>query len=229
MLVVGLASQEQVILFFLLGTLGSLLPDMDADNSAPVQFTFSFTSILMAFFVMFFFAQVTLSVMELILIWLIAYLFFRWFIFALFTRFTRHRGIFHSIPAALFFGCLTATVAYRFFDSPPIHAWMYGIFVAFGYLVHLLLDELYSVNLFGMRTRRSLGTALKLYSRKSPPASIYLYLATIVVFIATPSTTHFMHIIGDGKTYHAIGDRLLPKDGWFSSSPDPATDTNDHR
>ena len=226
MLVANLASQEQVVVYFVLGALGSLLPDMDADNSAPVQFTFSFISIAMAFLVMFFFSGIFPSVLELVAIWFMAYLFFRWLIFAVFTRLTTHRGIFHSVPAALFFGFLAATVSHRAFGFLPFEAWMSGLFVSFGYLVHLVLDELYSVNIFGLRTKRSLGTALKLYSRSSLPATLYMYLAMLAVFLITPTFVPVARIAMDTTTYHEISHRLVPAGEWFSHPGTAKVDSN---
>ena len=214
-LVSSLASEKQVILYFVLGTVGSLLPDIDADNSTPLQIAFSLASMLLAFLLMFFFAGTFPSVIELALIWLATYLFFRWIIFALFTRLTTHRGIFHSVPAALFFGCLTAATTHGMMNFTPLQAWMSGIFVSYGYLVHLVLDEVYSVNVFGMRTRRSFGSAFKLYSSGSVPATLYMYLALLGAFFIAPSLSPLSREVIDGEILQTIQQRLLPGEGWF--------------
>ncbi len=211
----GLATQEQVIAYFVLGTVGSLLPDLDADNSTPVQIAFSLSSLGMAFVIMFAATAMFDSVIELVLIWLTAYLVFRWFIFALFARFTKHRGVFHSVPAAVFFGLLTATVSHHILGYPPLQAWMNGMFVCFGYVVHLILDELYSVNVFGMRTRKSFGTALKLYSKSGLAATLALYLATLALFLFTPDTGRFTQTAVNAELYREINRRLLPDGRWF--------------
>ena len=125
-MVAGLATQEQVIAYFILGTIGSLLPDLDADNSTPVQIAFSLASLGSAFVIMFAATALFDSVIELVVIWLMAYLVFRWLIFVLFARFTNHRGIFHSVPAAIFFGLLTAAVSHRVMAVSPLQAWMNG-------------------------------------------------------------------------------------------------------
>lgn len=215
----GFASEKQVILYFFLGTIGSLLPDIDSDNSTPLQIAFSFFSILLAFVVMFFFFGLFPSVVELILIWLATYFFIRWIIFALFTRLTTHRGIFHSVPAALFFGFIVAATSSRFLMFNPLQAWMSGGFVCFGYLVHLLLDELYSVNVFGIRTKKSLGTALKFYFKGSLPATVYMYAAMIAAFLATPTMTPFTQQLIDGGIFQTIQQRMVPGETWFEHSP----------
>jgi hypothetical protein len=214
----GLASEKQVVLYFVLGTIGSLLPDIDADKSTPLQIVFSFFSVLLAFIVMFSYSATFPSVMELVLIWLATYLFFRWIIFALFTCLTTHRGIFHSVPAVLFFGFFTAALSYQLFLFNPLQAWMSGLFVSFGYLVHLLLDELYSVNVFGIRTRKSLGTALKFYYKCSLPATMSMYLAMMAAFLAAPSLTPVTQQIIDEKVLHKIHQRLIPEGTWLGYS-----------
>lgn len=211
----NLASEKQVILYFLLGTVGSLLPDIDADNSTPLQIAFSLSSMMLAFIVLFFFASIFPTVIELILIWLATYLFFRWIIFALFIRLTTHRGIFHSLPAAFFFGFLTCAVTHVMLDFTPLQAWMSGLFVSYGYLVHLALDELYSVNVFGMYTRKSFGSAMKLYSAGSLKATMFMYLALISTFFITPTLSPLSKEIMNSKILQTIQQRLLPDGGWF--------------
>jgi hypothetical protein len=215
MLVAGLGSDRQVVVYFLLGAIGSLLPDVDSDSSIPVQIAFSFASIMLAFLVMFLFTGLFGSVAELFLVWVGTYLLFRWLVFELFTRLTVHRGAFHTIPAALLFGFLTTAISQRVFAYETFAAWMNGAFVCFGYLVHLTLDELYSVNLFGMHTKRSLGTALKLRSKTSWPATLYLYLATAVAFYATPPVEPVRDALVDKEVLEVIGTRLLPEKTWF--------------
>lgn len=222
-MVAGLATQEQVIAYFVLGTVGSVLPDLDADNSTPVQIAFSLSSLASAFVIMFAATALFNSVIELVLIWLTAYLMFRWFIFALFARFTNHRGIFHSVPAAVFFGLLTTAVSHHVLAVPPLQAWLNGLFVCLGYLVHLILDELYSVNVFGMRTRKSFGTAFKLYSKSSLSATFAVYLAMLAVFLFTPDLGRFTQMAVSAELYHEINQRLLPDGRWFEYPRSSAT------
>ena len=164
-LVSGVASEAMVLPLFLLGVFGSLLPDVDADNSLPVRIAFSLLSIAAAFLVMLYGAALFSSLLELVVLWVATYCGFRFVLFALFTRLTVHRGVFHTVPAIFLSGFVTAALAHRLFAVAAGNAWLAGGFVAFGYLVHLSLDELYSVNLFGAYTKRSFGTALKLGSR----------------------------------------------------------------
>jgi len=218
-MLVGLATPHQTVVYFLLGTVGSLLPDVDSKSSAPVHVTFSLLSTLMAFVAMFYFADAFTSVAELLLVWLATYLVFRWFVFFLFNRLTDHRGLFHSLPAAALAVVATAALAYRLLDLPALDAWMTGCFVGLGYLVHLLLDELYSLDLFGMRHRRSFGTALKVYRHGHPVATLGLYLAVAGTLLTTPDPRPFVQTVADPKVRAEFQNRFLPSEGWFSPRP----------
>jgi membrane-bound metal-dependent hydrolase YbcI (DUF457 family) len=198
-----------------LGTLGSLMPDLDADNSAPVRAAFTLASIGLAFAVMFLLADVFPSVAELTALWLSVYLVFRWLVFALFTRLTTHRGTFHSLPAAALFGMLAAIAAERLLEQPALRAWLAGSFLSFGYLVHLALDEIYSVNLFGVRSKRSLGSALKLWSPDNFVASAFAYCACALAYLFAPDPAGFFHMTASPHTYTQIRTHLTPESGWF--------------
>ena len=135
-------------------------------------------------------------------------------IFRLFARFSVHRGMFHSLLAAIFFGFLATSLTYHLFRLSALGAWMSGLFVSVGYTIHLVLDELYSVDLTGARVKRSFGTALKLISA-DVKATTCLVLATILVFFTTPSAERFVHIVLNFDTYKSIKGQVLPKAGWF--------------
>lgn len=219
-LAAGFAAPAEMLVYLGLGTLGSLLPDLDADNSAPLRIAFTVISIALAFMAMFLLADTFPSVLELVLLWLAIYLLFRGLVFALFTRLTRHRGVFHSLPAAALSGMLTAILGERLLGHSALQAWIGGGFVAFGYLLHLALDEIYSVNLFGFHTRRSLGSACKLWSSHSHAASFYLYCACLLAFTLAPDHRAIVRMLSTPATYARIGRHLLPEAGWFQ--PDPA-------
>lgn len=214
-LVAGLASPTEMLAYLALGTIGSLLPDIDADNSAPIQIGFTVISIALAFGAMFLLADTFASVLELMVVWLLVYLLFRWLVFHLFTRLTTHRGIFHSLPAAVLFAGGTTWAAFNLLSQPALQAWLAGIFVGFGYLVHLLLDEIYSVNLFGMRTRRSFGTAFKVWSSGNHAASIYMYIACLLMLPQLPDYRPFVQAVSAERTQERLARRITPSEGWF--------------
>jgi hypothetical protein len=211
----GLATHREVLGYFALGTLGGILPDIDADYSVPVQILFSALAVFLAFLAVFRQAG-TYSIAELALLGIAVYFLVRHVAGRLFARFTEHRGVFHSLLAAVFFGLLTTAMAYHLFRLSPFAAWLTGCFVGVGYGIHLTLDELYSVDLVGATLKRSFGTALKPASWRNLKASICMGVATLVLFwFAMPRADAFLHALGNWRTYKAIQHKLLPKDRWF--------------
>ncbi|MGE3536760.1 MAG: metal-dependent hydrolase [Candidatus Tectimicrobiota bacterium] len=212
-LVVGVTPPRDVWLYFTMGTLGGILPDIDAHHSIPGRMLFSFFALVSAFLVLFSRAALY-SIVELVVLWLGTYIGVRYIVFQMFARFTVHRGVFHSLLAAAFFGLLTTCLAAHLFHLPPFMAWMSGLFISIGYLVHLILDEVYSVDLTGARVKRSFGTALKVMSGNMRATSVLL-LATIAVFCLTPSAEKFVQTVLSFQTYKSVKMKLLPHHGWF--------------
>lgn len=214
LLVGGLASEQEVLSYFILGTIGGLLPDIDSDSSKSLRIAFTLVSSLIAFLVVFHLVP-RYSIVELCLIWLSLFLGVRFGVLQIFTRLTVHRGVFHSIPASALFGFVTAALAYHGFSLNPFPAWMAGAFISFGYLIHLILDELYSVNLAGIRLKRSFGTALKLFSWKHWGASILLYASTAFAFYLAPGIQPFSEVMLNQQSYKQMQDNLIPTESWF--------------
>jgi hypothetical protein len=212
-LAVGVASPREVWLYFAMGTLGGILPDIDANNSIPGRMLFSFFAIVFAFVTLFSRAGVY-SIVELSILWMVTYVVVRYIIFQMFARLTVHRGIFHSLLAAVFFGLCTTNISYYIFSINTVSAWMSGCFVFVGYVVHLILDEIYSVDLVGAKIKRSFGTALKIISANMKATSL-LFLATVLVFYMTPSAEKFIKTVVSFETYKSVKVKLLPKAGWF--------------
>lgn len=109
------------------------------------------------------------------------FLFVRYGIGSYLKKITSHRGMYHSIPAAIFVGqvfffLMTGSVVERAFKAFSITA---------GYLSHLILDEICSIDSTGreLRFKKSFGTALKFYDPKRLPATLALY--ALVVFMGS--------------------------------------------
>jgi hypothetical protein len=169
-----------------LGIVGGMLPDIDAVNSKPVRLLFNVLALLSATAVLSFLKNVAQSYQLLILAAGI-YLLTRYLVLASLARFTVHRGIFHSILALCFFSLAMTCVSHYAFEQNGLYAWLNGFFLGFGFLVHLLLDELYSVDLSNRRIKKSFGTALKLFHYKNLPSSALMTLLTIFLYWASPS------------------------------------------
>lgn len=129
------------------------------------------------------------------------FLFIRFVVGELLKRLTHHRGMFHSIPAAVFSGQLvfflsTGTVAERLIKAAALTA---------GYLSHLVLDEICSVDSAGrtLRLKKSFGTALKLYDSHRPFVTAALYSLVVLLGFLVIKDPEFIEQWGGFKQQYA--------------------------
>jgi hypothetical protein len=171
---------------FLAVLLGSFLPDLDLDDGMPFQIMFGFLGVVTAGFIFFNFYQADeRSLAILILFPLLAFVLVRFVAGFIFKKFTHHRGIFHSIPAAVLFGLITIWLSH-IFEIIKGQELLIGASVTIGYMGHLILDEIYSsVNLSGhsFLPKQSLGSALKFYS--SSKISTFLFYGLVFLLALT--------------------------------------------
>lgn len=152
---------------FVAAVLGSILPDMDSDSGVPFHITFGSFSTIAAGLVATRLYQATPGEWERIFVWSVVTFGFVYIVLGyFFKRFTRHRGMAHSLPAALLSGLVIFFLAdYLSFSDPE--AFILALAMIAGYIGHLILDELYAaVNFHGTPfiPNKALGSALKLFS-----------------------------------------------------------------
>ncbi len=222
LMVAGVADPARVGIYFGLGTVGGLLPDIDSESSIPFRVAFTVLGLVAAFLVVFALAGGA-SLAELLLVWLACFAAIRLGAYHLFAHLTVHRGLVHSIPYGGVFGLVTVIAVARLGSGDPVHAWLCGAFVFLGFLVHLLLDEFYSVDLMGARIHRSFGSAFNLGNPRSDPlGTAALYLALLALLYLAPPAAPFAERLGDAGVYEQLGSRLWPTQGWFRGLLDTA-------
>ena len=212
------APQNYLLTLTLAGTIGGILPDIDLDKAIPSRILFNALGAISAFIALFSLHK-QYSIAELWIVWIGAYLLVRYGVYKLFQDRTRHRGVFHSLLAGLFFMALTAVIFDRVFREPAALAWLTGFFVIIGFLIHLALDEIYSVDIEGAHIKKSFGTALKLFDYHSWRASALMAAAVVAVFVATPPAHDFWETVKPPVLYSFLKERLLPKGQWFGVQP----------
>jgi hypothetical protein len=205
---------ENLVAVTMAGVLGSVLPDIDLKDSRPSRAMFSGLAVFFSFVVLFTFAH-RFSVAELWILWLGTIIFVRYIVHSIFHRMSYHRGIYHSVLAGLFFAFFAAVIFKHLLGRHEGVAWLAGGFLFIGYMVHLTLDEIYSVDVMDTRVKASFGTALKLYDKKHPGHSIAMALATVAAFMLTPPTKTFLDGMRSREVWAGLHQRLLPKDRWF--------------
>jgi hypothetical protein len=159
-----------------LTTLGGLLPDLDSDSGVPVRELFG-VSAAVAPFLLYkrVYAHCQGSTEQTLAILSVVYIFIRYVLSSIFKRFSVHRGMFHSVPAMLIAG-LATYLLYPNENNVRLRVFLAGA-VMLGFLSHLVLDEIYSVDFMGMHLHlnKYAGSAVKFVS-KSWPATLTTYL-----------------------------------------------------
>ncbi|WP_110654873.1 metal-dependent hydrolase [Salinicola halimionae] len=184
----------QAITIAMLVALGGILPDIDADQSQAIRLIFNILAVI----------AVVLAVLVLQQRVTPAYLFavcggvylgMRYLAGAIFARFTVHRGLWHSLLAAIVTGLSTAAISFSLLGQTERQAWIHGLALTLGFLIHLTLDELYSVDLTGARLKRSFGTALKLFSWQAPGSALMLVLVSAHLLSWLPSLAALRQLV----------------------------------
>jgi membrane-bound metal-dependent hydrolase YbcI (DUF457 family) len=172
----------QGILAACLAGLSGMLPDLDSDNGRPVREMFGLLGAIAPLLLV----NRVIAALGLagdpetiMLVIVLLYVAIKYGGAELICRISVHRGMFHSLPALL----IASEAVFLAYPSPrmAIKAYMAGA-VALGFLSHLLLDELYSVEMKNSRLslKRSSGTALK-WSGEAllPNVMTYTLMATL--------------------------------------------------
>lgn len=197
----GTVTFAQATMLAALGLFGGILPDIDSDNSSAINLVFNLVAVfftILAFLVTYWSYDIVITLIACSLAFLLVRFPVRW----IFAKFTVHRGVFHSILAAGMMG-LIFTVAADITAAGEVLSWYIGSFVTLGYLVHLLLDEVYSVDFSNVRIKRSFGTALKPISFKYPIGTLLFIFVSVGLFNLSPASNHFLEsIIKTSKLQH---------------------------
>lgn len=213
-LAANVVAPESLIAVTAAGVLGSVLPDIDLKDSRPGRSLFFGLAAFFAFVALFMGAG-RYSIVELWIIAGLTFLFVRYVAHGIFHRVSYHRGIFHSVLAGVFFGLLTVIIYRHAFGRHEGVAWLAGGFMLIGYLVHLVLDEIYSVDVMDTRVKSSFGSALKLWDGNHLGHSAMMAVATAGLFMLTPPSKTFVEGVSSPALWADLKKQMLPQDKWF--------------
>jgi membrane-bound metal-dependent hydrolase YbcI (DUF457 family) len=213
-LAANVVAPENLVAVTLAGVLGSVLPDIDLKESRPSRAMFAGLAVFFSFAVLFSLEN-KYSIAEMLVLWLGTLLLVRYVGRNLFFHFSYHRGIWHSLLAAVFCGCLTAIVYSKLLGRNEGVAWLAAGFLVIGYLTHLVLDEIYSVDVMDAHIKRSFGTAVKLFDYSHLVDSSLMAVATVLAFLAAPPTKVFVEGISSHSLWTELRQRMLPHERWF--------------
>ncbi|ANB90796.1 hypothetical protein MOVS_00915 [Moraxella ovis] len=177
------------VLCAIIGTIGGLLPDIDLDHSAPAKHGFFLSSLITSMLIVILYANAYRQnelILDSLILWAISFVIIRLVIIETFSRLTVHRGVVHSVPYMAIFGLLVAHGTFYGLKLTAFVSWVFGIFLFLGALIHLALDEIYSVNALGLKLKKSAGTAFKFFEIKKPLHYAALYTVMIGLFFTAP-------------------------------------------
>jgi len=175
------------------GIVGGILPDIDLKVSWPSRLLFGLLGGVAG--LTWLFANVErLTVLELWFAAVAIYLVVRYPVHWLFHSVTVHRGALHSLAAAVMAGLLMAAGGLHLLGADAATSWLLALFVAGGYVLHLTLDEIYSVDFTGMTIKRSFGSALKPIDTDRLPASAAVLATALAAWFLTPELGPFLDL-----------------------------------
>ncbi len=181
-------------LFFCFGAtiIGGILPDIDHDKSTPLKIMHFVFANMISFLVIYKNIE-HLKILEMIFLWFGINLIIG-IIFYIFKKTTKHRGMIHSIPSAFLFWFITSFILYNFFNFDIKKSYLIGMFLFLGFIVHLLLDEIYSVDITGRKIKKSFGSALKICS-KDKKVNLFVYSLLFLSLLTLPQKIVFVSLL----------------------------------
>jgi hypothetical protein len=193
---------EDTILCWVAGSFGGILPDLDSNNSHSLAILFGLLSIVTCAVTILY----GVKHWPLLQVWgaaLVTFAVVYLLIRPTFEKFTVHRGIFHSVLGAIFTGLLVAIVSKKCGLSST-SSWFVALFTSFGFLLHLILDEIYAVEFTSISVKRSFGTAFKIFDYGNLKTAVGLSLSIAVLYFFLPPYENFLGIMSDIETYKKL-------------------------
>lgn len=175
-------------------SVSGMLPDLDSDSGRPLRETTAMASAVVPMLMLHRFQRLELSHEMMVLIAGLVYILMRFVVAEIFRRYTVHRGMWHSLPAAAIVGM----AAFLIISGEDISIRLYKTSgVLLGFLSHLILDEIWSIDFRGARFRfkKSFGTALKLWGNNRW-ANFVTYAKLAVVCLLVYQDEGFMARFG---------------------------------
>ncbi len=194
-----------------LTAIGGMLPDLDSDSGIPAREMFGLAAVFVPLLLVHRLQSFQLTPEQLLVVLAAIYFGVRYGVSEIFRRVTVHRGMFHSVPAMIIAGLAVFLMYHQPATAAPTSPSTSSLAVIpehplvadelrkrlyfaagtmIGFLSHLVLDELFAVNLMGVvpKFNQFAGSALKLKS-DSWSATLFTYAILCVLgYMAWVST-----------------------------------------
>ena len=188
-------------------SLSGMLPDLDSDSGVPLRESLTFAAACVPVMVIPRFEHLGWPTELIVLSGALIYIAVRFGFGTLLKKYTVHRGMFHSIPAALIAGelafllCVNGEFYLRAFKACA---------VVLGFMSHLILDEIWSVRVaggqFGLKS--SAGTAMKLWG-SSGWANLSCYGKLIALGVLVLNDPIWTTVSPEGNKLHTAAATIV--------------------
>ncbi len=143
-------------------SVSGMLPDLDSDSGRPLREATTLGAAVVPMLMVERFQKLQLDHESMVLAAALVYITIRFVLAEVFRRYTVHRGMWHSLPAAAVVGMF----AFLVMSSEDISLRLFKTAgVVLGFMSHLILDEIWSVDFRRGKYafKKSFGTAIKLW------------------------------------------------------------------
>ena len=191
--------------------ISGMLPDIDSGPGRPLHESLAFAAAVVPMMIVPRFQQLGMSHESIILTAAIVYVLVRFGMGALLKHFTIHRGMFHSIPAA----AMAGELAFLLSSGDDVRIRIFnGVAVVIGFLSHLILDEIYSIEWSHFRIKKSFGTAFKFFGEGLWPNLLtYAQLAILTSALFIDPQSPKAHRLQEGATaVQQTAERLIDQE-----------------
>jgi hypothetical protein len=188
--------------------IGGILPDIDSGPGIPLREITTFLASAVPTMLITRLLSYKMDQEMLILTGAALYVGIRFGLAHFLRQYTVHRGMFHSFPSMAIFGELTYLLFYG--ESMFVRVFMVSA-VCLGFFIHLLLDEIYSVEWDGRpRVKRSFGTAMKFVSENWwANATCYAKLIILTYFVLQdPAVVQQIYAGQGGRVAQTLGETV---------------------
>lgn len=173
---------ETCVIAGTLCSIGGIIPDLDSDSGRPLRETTLFAAAVAPMMTVQALSEMGLSHEQLVLAAIAMYAAARFIVPELFRKLTVHRGMWHSYPACASVGLL----AFLIMHPQPMELRLYksGALVT-GFLVHLVMDEIWSIDTRRgrLRLKSSFGTAMKFWGPEILPNLVAYGLMFLLAYL----------------------------------------------
>jgi membrane-bound metal-dependent hydrolase YbcI (DUF457 family) len=185
---------ERVLLASIIVVLAGMLPDIDGGVEAPARELGGLLAAVLPLLLLEYFPSVKAGgVARIALIVVCGYLLTRISVVRVLQKFTAHRGMIHSLPAAI----ITAELTYLlFFDLRMIDKVYISMAAFAGFFAHLLLDAYTNLDLIGraMGQQKKQPSALKLFGSSARTAFVMYTCMIFLGWLVAKDIYPYLHL-----------------------------------